>query len=129
MLFNKRKEKDEWSIEKSVGDFLKSFFLISKWYNVKDRDNAKIVIYRRKGHTQIITVQHDDHEIKELTVGEPKKDSPKDIYLISKDTHEKKFTCRLLSQDHENDIFLFLVKPETEQNNGEEKNNETKQSV
>ena len=129
MLFNKRKEKDEWSIEKSVGDFLKSFFLISKWYNVKDRDNAKIVIYRRKGHTQIITVQHRDNELLNLDVGEPKKDSPKDIYLISKDTHEKKFTCRLLSQDHLNDIFLFLVKPETEQNNGEDKNDETKQSV
>jgi hypothetical protein len=126
MLFNKRKEKDEWSIEKSVSDFLKSFFLISKWYNVKD--SAKIVVYRREGHTQIITVQRDDNEIKELTVGGQKEDSPKDIYLISKDTHEKKFTCRLLSEDHENNIFLFLVKPETEQNNGENKNDETKQS-
>jgi len=119
---------EDLSIERTLADFLNA---LSKHTEIdKTKDTVKIALYSRLGFVDTITYRHNDDMIKYSTFHTQKENIRGDPLVVVKNDPEPVYNCRLLSQDHINGIFFFIMKPETELNmeieDIEEENYETK---
>jgi uncharacterized UPF0160 family protein len=117
---NENNSTNNLSLERATFDFLNELSKIAKIDKAKD--TVKLVIYNRKD-MDIITFTHNDYQFTDnISLISQNENKPNEFVVITNDEQKIKYNCRLFSQDHVNEIFFFLMKPEIDNNTGDNNN-------